>query len=168
MSRPGGTMRRRLVRGLGAALRFAALCAVVLVPVVGFSLYSKGFGALPRTAIALAVLALPPALAGGLVTYAVAVFMPRMGSALRGATMLFGLFAIGPLASIAAFGFAYRLGYPGHSAALLSKSGLLDAAWTVVSATYLFLIFAPLLYLPWTPVAGLALAVYFALRRPRH
>ncbi len=160
------SLAARLRPALGPAVTFAAIAAATLLAAIGTSLHIRGFAPLPRTGVALLVLAVPPALAGGVLSCVIDVLLPRAGRTRRGIGMLAGLATIGLAASIAVFALVYRDAYPEEFAPLLSMAGLHEAVWTVISATYLFLVFAPALYLPLGPVAVLALATLYALRRP--
>jgi hypothetical protein len=168
MTGPVPPFRRRLRSAVWPAVRFALLCALAFLVAVALSLRAHGFAPLPRTGIALAVLALPPALVGGVAAWAFDVVLPRAGRIARGIQMGFTLSLVGPAASAAVFGLVYRVAYPDAFADFWTKAGLHETIWTAISTTYLYLIAGPKLYLPWTPVAVLALLVAYAFRRPRY
>lgn len=159
---------------------FACIATVVSVSAVALSLRANGWGWLPRAQIALFVLSLPPALVAGMTAFIVDAWGGEMISSrpgkispkgvririFRGMIMVAAVTLAGPLAGIAVFWFVNGEAFPGEFAPLISSRGVHDVINSAIASTYLFLLMAPRLYLPYGPPAVLALGALFACRRP--
>ena len=156
---------RRFRIALMPAIGFALACAVLFCLAGAIGLYLKGFALLPRSGIAIAVLALPPALAAGLVAYAIDILMPRRSAWLGGIGMAAAIATLGPVASAGAFSLQYRYTYPVAYEPLWTEIGFHQFAWTGIATIVLFGLHGLPLYWPWALPAVLLAAFYFA-RRP--
>ncbi|TCT06493.1 hypothetical protein EDC22_11176 [Tepidamorphus gemmatus] len=163
---------KRLRAAIRPALAWSGLAALMGLAAVGLGLWQRGFGLLPRTAIALAVLALPPAVVVGLAAISLDTLLPRLQRKGRAIGMALLLFSLGPLASAAVFSLIYRQTYPVGFQPIWTEVGFHQLAWTGIATLVLFAAHGLRLYLPFGPIAGLVLALAYgfvqpaALRRP--
>lgn len=156
----------RLRASLRPALGIAVVAAALFLAAVGLGLWQRGFGALPRTFVALAILALPPAVVAGLAAVAVDTLLPRLRTLGRAAAMLALLLAFGPPASAGVFSLQYRTTYPVDFQPIWTEVGLHQLAWTGIATLVLFAANGLRLFLPWAPLAALAVAAMYGRRRP--
>jgi len=155
---------QRLRAAIWPAVRFAILCAAVFLVAIGYGLFARAFAPLPRSATALAVLALPPAATAGVLAFAIDVLLPRTGRIARGALMAVTLAAAAPLASAAVFSLQFRSNYPAEYPPVWTQDGFHNLVWTGVATLYMFAVTGTRLFLPLGPVALGLVAVWFALR----
>ncbi len=158
--------RQRLRAAVRPALAWTAIAALMFLAAIGLGLWQRGFGLLPRTFIALAILALPPAVVAGFAALAIDTLLPRLRLAGRAIAMALLLFALGPIASAGAFSLLYRQTYPVDFQPIWTEIGFHQLAWTGIATLVLFASNGLRLYLPWAPLAGFALSLLYGLRRP--
>lgn len=145
-------------------IRFAILCGIVFTVAIGYGLYAKGFAPLPKSTIALAILAVPPAVAAGIFAYAIDITLPCAGRVARGLLMAALLAAFAPIASAGVFALQFRTSYPADFEPVWTETGFHQFVWTGIATLYMFAVSGLRLYLPWGPAALVGVAIYFALR----
>lgn len=158
--------RRRVGAALGPALGWTGLAALMCLVAVGLGLWQRGFGLLPRTFVALAILALPPAVVVGLAAIAIDTLLPRLRLPGRAIGMALLLFSFGPLASAGVFSLIYRQTYPVDFQPIWTEVGFHQLAWTGIATLVMFAANGLRLYLPFAPIAGFALALLYGLTPP--
>lgn len=159
--------RHRLRAAVRPALAWTVVAALMFLAAIALGLWQRGFGLLPRTFIALAILALPPAVVAGLAALAIDTLLPRLRLAGRAICMAVLLFVLGPPASAGTFSLLYRQTYPVDFQPIWTEIGFHQLAWTGIATLVLFAANGLRLYLPWAPLAGFALSLLYGLGRPR-
>lgn len=154
------------IRAAVLRVPFALWVPILMWLAVAASLHGFGFPPSWRTEKAVAVLAVPPTIA----TWAVVASQVVLARRAARATRFLAVALAGPLLALPLGGLVFSVQhvatYPLPFHFSLSEEGVYVLGWSGATALYLYLSVLRL-YLPWTPLAFLALAAIWSAGRRR-